>query len=372
MTKNDGTVVENVYDVDGVLVRTVVTPAGGSAQVTDLLVDSSGGLSHVVAEIDGSGTVTALYVRAGDMLLEEIRSAAVKMYEADGLGSIRGLLDASGARTDSYAFTAFGENLTSTGSDANPYRFAGERLVDSVGFYQHRARWLDTRTGRFVGVDPLRGSHESPVTLHGYIYVGQNPLIHVDPAGLMGELVDVGMAQVAQGELRASQTSFSLRQASALLVLATVLLEQINDIVDIESSTQYNNTVNLDTGAIVNLSVNDPTTEGAVNGGNMVATITAVNEVTPMVINHASPEEQRRFRELMNGHILQIPDDPAPEFQVPPSRKIQWQDLIIFGTAYKLGLRTITVDGTFGRTFENKYGIKINATVVPMRRFQGN
>jgi hypothetical protein len=78
VVKGDGTVVENVYDVDGVLVGTA---ANGVA--TDLLVDTSGGLSHVVAEIDGSGTVTALYVRAGDMLLEEVRGAVAKMYEAD-------------------------------------------------------------------------------------------------------------------------------------------------------------------------------------------------------------------------------------------------------------------------------------------------
>ena len=68
--------VENVYDADGVLVRTVVNGVG-----TDLLVDTSGGLSHVVAEIDSSGAVTAVYVRAGDMLLEEIRGGIAKMYE---------------------------------------------------------------------------------------------------------------------------------------------------------------------------------------------------------------------------------------------------------------------------------------------------
>jgi hypothetical protein len=44
VTKSDGTVVENTYDVDGVLVRTSV-----NGMATDLLVETSGGLSHVVA-----------------------------------------------------------------------------------------------------------------------------------------------------------------------------------------------------------------------------------------------------------------------------------------------------------------------------------
>jgi YD repeat-containing protein len=64
VTKADGTVVENVYDVDGVLVRSSV-----NGVATDLLVDTSGGLSHVVAELDGRGTVTAPYARAGGRLL---------------------------------------------------------------------------------------------------------------------------------------------------------------------------------------------------------------------------------------------------------------------------------------------------------------
>ncbi|MDX2022506.1 MAG: Calx-beta domain-containing protein, partial [Deltaproteobacteria bacterium] len=74
VTKADGTVVQNTYDVDGVLVRTSVTPAGGGAAVvTDFVVDTHGGLSHIVAEVGGSGAVSAVYVRAGDMLLEELR-----------------------------------------------------------------------------------------------------------------------------------------------------------------------------------------------------------------------------------------------------------------------------------------------------------
>jgi RHS repeat-associated protein len=187
VTKTDGTVVENVYDVDGVLVRTVVNGVG-----TDLLVDTSGGLSHVVAEVDGSGGVTVLYVRAGDMLLEEIRGGVAKMYEADGLGSVRGLLDVGGTRTDTYAYEAFGSTLSSSGSDANPYRFAGERLVDSVGFYQNRARWLDTRTGRFVSVDPAEGMSDSPLSFHRYIYGNASPVNHLDPTGNQ-TLVEVGL-----------------------------------------------------------------------------------------------------------------------------------------------------------------------------------
>jgi RHS repeat-associated protein len=195
VTKSDGTVVENVYDVDGVLVRTAVNGVG-----TDYLVDTSGGLSHVVAEVDSSGAVAVLYVRAGDMLLEEVRGGVAKMYEADGLGSVRGLLDVSGAKTDAYAYEAFGSTLSSTGSDANPYRFAGERFVESAGMYQNRARWLDTRTGRFVSVDPAEGRQQGPMTFHPYLYGNASPASFLDASG-RETMVNLTVALIGVGIL---------------------------------------------------------------------------------------------------------------------------------------------------------------------------
>jgi RHS repeat-associated protein len=195
VTKNDGTVVENTYDVDGVLVRTAV-----NGVATDYLVDASGGLSHVVAEVDGSGAVTVLYVRAGDMLLEEIRGGVVKMYEADGLASTRSLLDTTGVQTDTWSYEAFGTTLSSTGTRANPYRFAGERFVADVGMYQNRARWLDTRVGRFLSVDPERGKFREPMTLQHYLYAAAQPTTLVDPSGrdftLVGVVINVAMQSI--------------------------------------------------------------------------------------------------------------------------------------------------------------------------------
>jgi RHS repeat-associated protein len=201
VTKADGTVVENVYDVDGVLVRTAVNGVG-----TDLLVDTSGGLSHVVAEVDSSGAVSVLYVRAGGTLLEEVRGGVAKMYEADGLGSTRSLLDGSGATTDTYSYDAFGNTVSSTGTDGNPYRFAGERLIENTGMYQNRARWLDTRTGRFVSVDPAVDATSSP-----YGYGSQDPVNRVDATGefdtLTGVMVGLGAASILAGCATPSFTS---------------------------------------------------------------------------------------------------------------------------------------------------------------------
>ena len=68
VAKVGGPTVAHVYDADGTRVRTTVTPPGGPAAVTNFLVDTSGSLSHVVAETNGAGTLKAYYVRADDLL----------------------------------------------------------------------------------------------------------------------------------------------------------------------------------------------------------------------------------------------------------------------------------------------------------------
>ncbi|MCP3938599.1 MAG: RHS repeat protein, partial [Actinomycetia bacterium] len=190
-TLNDGTVVDNTYDVDGHRVRTAVTLPDGSTTAVDYLVDTTGFLSHVVAEIVDDDLQT-FYTRAAGQLIELYRPATGthRYYHADGLGSIRALSDETGATTDRYAYTAFGEQLEHVGGDPQPYRFAGEPSDPNTGFYYNRARWLDVETGRFVSVDPFLGVLRQPDSLHRYSYVENNPALLTDPSGLtnLGEL----------------------------------------------------------------------------------------------------------------------------------------------------------------------------------------
>ena len=181
--QTDGTVVEHFYDTDGVRVQTTATPIGGSATVTDFLVDTSGQLSHVVAESDGGGTFISYYVR-GDDLLSVVRPAEQRHFHADGLGSIRTLTDKTGAVTDSYTYTAFGEQLSHVGTDMQPYQFAGEPFDPNLGFYYNRARWLDAGSGRFLGMDPFDAAPTDPASIHRYLYTAARPVDFVDPTGL--------------------------------------------------------------------------------------------------------------------------------------------------------------------------------------------
>jgi len=193
ITKADGTVVEIAYDADGNRVQTRVTPATGPPTVTSYAVDASGPLSHVVAETDGAGGLQAVYVRAQDELLAVLRGTGVRFYHADGVGSIRWLTDETGAITDRYTYSAFGDRIEHVGSDPQPYAFAGEPYDPNVGMQQHRARWMDPRLGRFASVDPLDprvGAYYDPPELHRYRYAADDPVDRTDPSGLqsMGEV----------------------------------------------------------------------------------------------------------------------------------------------------------------------------------------
>jgi RHS repeat-associated protein len=191
-TTTDGSVVQYTYDADGNRVQTITTKNGLSV-IRNYLVDTEGGLSHVVAETDYDGELVALYVRAGDELLAEIfpsprrgegqGEGAVRYYHPEGIGSIRVLTDTSAAVTDTYSYTAFGEPLSRTGTDPNPYQYTGEPRDSVTGLNYHRARWLDMGVGRFISSDSLSGNEREAITLNKYLGFDGNPILKNDPSG---------------------------------------------------------------------------------------------------------------------------------------------------------------------------------------------
>jgi RHS repeat-associated protein len=192
VTKADGSVIQYAYDFDGNRVQTKTTLAGQATQTVNYLVDTDGGLSHVIADSDGSGQLTALYAYANDTLVGIVRPTgpstwATQWVHSDYLGSIRALTDDNKNVTDTYTYDAFGQLLKHTGTDPQPFAFAGEPLDPNVGFQYHRARWMDPRVGRFTGMDPFGGDPNDPLTLHKYAYAMDSPVDLQDPSGMFGD-----------------------------------------------------------------------------------------------------------------------------------------------------------------------------------------
>jgi RHS repeat-associated protein len=119
----------------------------------------------------------------GGMVLEQIQDSGTTgtpyYYHADQLGSIRALTDQAGAVVATYAYDAYGSTTASTGSVANPLRYAGEYQDVESGLYYLRARYYDPASQQFLTRDPLVAATEQ-----AYTYAAGSPLNATDPSGL--------------------------------------------------------------------------------------------------------------------------------------------------------------------------------------------
>jgi RHS repeat-associated protein len=99
---------------------------------------------------------------------------------------VTGLTDNGGNLVATYSYDAFG-NIISENGDAtlnalNPYRFTSRVWDKESGLYYYRARYYDSKTGRFTQKDPLRSELTEGKNL--YVYCENNPVNMVDPEGL--------------------------------------------------------------------------------------------------------------------------------------------------------------------------------------------
>ena len=106
--------------------------------------------------------------------------------------------------------TAFGELIAHTGTDPQPYAFAGEPYDPNSGFQYHRARWMDVRVSRFVGMDSWSGSITDPPSLHRYSYARSSPANRTDPTGLYDADLGYAVELALQGPYRDSHPAHNV------------------------------------------------------------------------------------------------------------------------------------------------------------------
>jgi RHS repeat-associated protein len=103
-------------------------------------------------------------------------SGNIYYYLPDALGSTMALVDSSGTVADSYNYDVFGAVRSSSGSQANPFTYTGERTDASTGLEYLRARYYDAAAGSFISRDPV-------ATPNRYAYAAGNPVVFTDPSG---------------------------------------------------------------------------------------------------------------------------------------------------------------------------------------------
>jgi RHS repeat-associated protein len=151
---------------------------------TNTLVYSSylGGTSDeegwgIAADGSGNAYVTGYTMSADFPAVDAIQEAK----GADGLGSVRQLVDNAGGVQMSKAYEPFGEVLNDAGGVATSYGFTGE-WTDPTGLIYLRARYYAPYLNQFIQPDPIPPDPYVPADWNRYIYVRDNPVNLTDPS----------------------------------------------------------------------------------------------------------------------------------------------------------------------------------------------
>jgi len=103
---------------------------------------------------------------------------AVEYYHADGLGSVVRTTNSAGAVVSSRQYDAWGN--PEFAADQADFAFTGREWDPETGLHYYRARYYDSRIGRFLSEDPIGFGGGA----NFYAYVGNAPATAVDPMGL--------------------------------------------------------------------------------------------------------------------------------------------------------------------------------------------
>jgi RHS repeat-associated protein len=181
------------YDSNGIRIATTT-----DGQRTFYLIDNSQAYAQVLEEYDNTGATQVLYIYGND-LINQTRGTLTTFYLKDGLGSTRLLTDVQGNVLNSYDYEAFGKTVNQSENAKNQYLYTGEHFDANLNAYYLRERYYDSSSGRFISVDPFKGSVLNPNSQHPYTYVHNNPLNFIDPSGatsLSEEMVAIQIASI--------------------------------------------------------------------------------------------------------------------------------------------------------------------------------
>ncbi len=162
-----------VYDGNGQRVSDTVSSVSQSfvwnntAEIPQVILDSNN------AYVYGGGLAPTEQVN--------LATGGITYLVSDSLGSIRGMVNSSGALIGTTSYDAWGNPLTSGGLTAmTPFGYAGG-YTDQTGLIYLISRYYDPQTGQFISLDPAVMQ-----TMQPYGYAAGDPVEDDDPTGLGG------------------------------------------------------------------------------------------------------------------------------------------------------------------------------------------
>jgi RHS repeat-associated protein len=144
----------------------------------------------LVGEVSATGSPISAYTWGNGLISEhryDTTTPTSFWYLFGPQGETRYLTNSTGAVTDTYVYSAYGELVASAGTDTNPFRYgggAGYYSDSNTGLILCDERWYDPTTGRWLNSDPIGYDGGSDL----YAYCGDNPVGALDPSGEMFEI----------------------------------------------------------------------------------------------------------------------------------------------------------------------------------------
>ncbi|MFJ6266378.1 DNRLRE domain-containing protein [Lysinibacillus xylanilyticus] len=142
--------------------------------------------NQVLFEEDASGVIKKAYTYDDNgHPLTMTYQGSMYYYLTNYRGDVLALTNSNGDIVAEYTYDAWGNIMSQIGTMAtiNPYRYAGYRYDESTKLYYLMARYYNPDTGVFLSLDPVRGDTMEPLSLNGYNYANNNPVMNVDPNG---------------------------------------------------------------------------------------------------------------------------------------------------------------------------------------------
>jgi RHS repeat-associated protein len=138
---------------------------------------------NLIAEADSNNVISRYYIHGAGLMAMVTSDNSLYCYHFDATGHTIALTNATKTIMNKYAYTPFGVIAGQTETIPQPFKYAGQHgvMAESNGLYYMRARYYDPAVKRFISEDPL-GFDGGDLNL--YAYVGNNPVMGVDPSGL--------------------------------------------------------------------------------------------------------------------------------------------------------------------------------------------
>ncbi|MFH6959388.1 DUF6443 domain-containing protein [Flavobacterium aquidurense] len=115
---------------------------------------------------------------------------------------------------------------------ANKYKYNGKELQDELGlnFYDYGARNYDPALGRWMNIDPYAevADDETP-----YQYVHNNPVIYIDPKGLVGEMSDNNRFETKYTDRRGNVLLDTNDGSDDVIVVPDSQLKDFKNLIDV-------------------------------------------------------------------------------------------------------------------------------------------